>query len=314
MMFLSDTSCEDKISALGDFMTILHKTLNHTDLNTLELLLNGAFTPLQGYLSQADHISVLRHNRLANGHLWPLPLTLAVTASEKRQAQLNERIVLIDQEQRAIAEVWVDGFHRLPNDVIATAQTFLPETTEDTWFVSGTITPIKKILHPAFNSIRHDVPTLRPNLQHWGGVIAVQAAPQLAETDLQRACQWLSANESGGGLLVQIAIDEDSADFHEQVRHIRQQVKCNSAHQIKLSLLPCIQGLDEKHCLLLQALVSRNYGATGFVIGAHISPEASRWLMQHRDEIGLDIIPAKRLKKIALDTQRPVRHPLCQAA
>lgn len=296
-------------------MTILHKTLNTSEINTLELLLNGAFAPLQGYLNQADHSSVLRSNRLANGRLWPLPFSLPLTAAEKREAQLSGRIALLDSEQRSIAEVHVESFHRLPADVLERAQAFNPAATADTWYVSGKVRALKKILHPAFNSIRHNVPALRPQLQTWGGVIAVQAAPSLDASDLQRACQWLSASQTGGGLLVQMNIAEDQADFHEQVRSLRNQVKCNAVRQVKLSLLPCVEGLGVQRCLLLQALVSRNYGATGFVISAQVPPEASRWLLQHRDEIGLEIIPPQHSRQAQASVRPvPAHHPLCLAA
>ncbi|MDD5393083.1 MAG: hypothetical protein PHE17_08710 [Thiothrix sp.] len=296
-------------------MTILHKTLNTGEINILELLLNGAFAPVQGYLNLADHSSVLRNNRLANGRLWPLPLALPLTAAEKREAQLSGRIALLDAERRSIAEIRVEGFHRLPADAAALASQFDASTNTDTWYVSGVVQPLKKILHPAFNSIRHNVPTLRPNLQAWGAVIAVQAAPTLDENDLQRACQWLGATQTGGGLLVQINRDEGHADFHEHMRTLRSQVKCNAARQVKLSLLPCVEGLSTQRCLLLQALVSRNYGATGFVISAHVPHAASRWLLQHRDEIGLELIPPRISQRVATPAvQAAPRHPLCLAA
>ncbi|MDQ5767069.1 hypothetical protein [Thiothrix subterranea] len=294
-------------------MSILHKIVNHNEISTLELLLNGAFAPLHGYLNQDDHCSVLQHNRLANGTLWPLPLALSLTPAEKREAQLSGRIVLVDGlERRAIAEVSVESFYRLPADVAELAQAFDANRTPDTWYASGTVKPLQKILHPAFNSLRFNVPALRQNVQEWHSIIAVQAAPTLDSNDLQRACEWLTDTEIGGGLLVQIGINETSPDFHQQVRELRNQVKCTSARQVKLSLLPCIEGLGENRCLLLQALVSRNYGATGFVVGKHISPEARRWLLKHHDELGLDIIPVRAQRPQA--AKPTVRHPLCEAA
>ncbi len=294
-------------------MSILHKIVNHNEISTLELLLNGAFAPLHGYLNQDDHCSVLQRNRLANGTLWPLPLALSLTPAEKREAQLSGRIVLVDGlERRAIAEVSVDSFYRLPVDVAELAQAFDANRTPDTWYASGTVKPLQKILHPAFNSLRFNVPALRQNVQEWNSIIAVQATPTLDSNDLQRACEWLTETETGGGLLVQIGINETSPDFHQQVRELRNQVKCTSARQVKLSLLPCIEGLGENRCLLLQALVSRNYGATGFVVGKHVSPEARRWLLKHHDELGLDIIPVRAQRPQAV--KQTVRHPLCEAA
>ena len=294
-------------------MSILHKIIGHAEISTLELLLSGAFAPLRGYLNQADHSSVLQHNRLSNGTLWPLPLALTLTPAEKREAQLSGRIVLVDAtERRAIAEVEIDSFYRLPPDMLALAQAFDASRTLDTWYVSGAVKPLQKILHPAFNSLRFNAPAVRHSVQHWNSIIAVQATPTLDPTDLQQACTWLTDTETGGGLLVQIGVNETAPDFHERVRDLRNQVKCTAARQIKLSLLPCVEGLGEKRCLLLQALVSRNYGATGFVVSKHVSPEARRWLLQHHDEIGLEIIPV-RANRAQLAKQSN-SHPLCNAA
>lgn len=294
-------------------MSILHKILKQHELGTLELLLNGAFAPLTGYLDQADHSNVLRSNRLANGYLWPLPLALSLSPSEKREAQLSGRIVLVDEnERRSIAELTVESFYRLPANVVELAQSFDPTCNTDTWYASGTVQPLQKILHPAFNSIRFNVPVLRQKLQAWNSIVAVQAMPDLDENDLQQACEWLIASDIGGGMLVQIGADETQAGFHEHMRKLREQAKCRAARQIKLSLLPCVEGLGEKGCLLLQALVSRNYGATAFVISSHISKEASLWLLQYRDEIGLDIIPGAGRQ--AATPGKMARHPLCEVA
>lgn len=291
-------------------MSIPHKILGPGDISTLELLLNGAFAPLQGYLDRDDHSNVLRNNRLANGYLWPLPLALPLTPAEKRDAQLSGRIILMDEERRALAEVLTDSFYRLPPEDVGLAQQFDDSRTADTWYAAGEVKALQKVLHPAFNRIRHAVPALRQSLQAWGSVIAVQAAPSLDENDLRCACEWLTATGVGGGMLVQVAADESDPAFHQQMRELRQQVRCNKARQIKLSLLPCVKGLGEARCLLLQALVSRNYGATGFVVGAKVSRAARRWLLQYRDETGLEIIPAK----VSRNTAQAASHPLCEAA
>lgn len=294
-------------------MSIPYKILNHSEISSLELLLSGAFAPVQGYLNRDDHCAVLSHGRLANGYLWPLPLALSLSAAEKRAAQLSGRVILLDAERRELAEVSVESCYRLPSELLSQAQQFDTQRDANTWYVSGAVRSLQKVLHPLFNRLRHGVHELRHDLKAWPSVIAVLATPALKQEELQTACEWLRASETEGGLLVQIAMDETQHNFREHVRSLRQQVRCQAAQQVKLSLLPCVEGLDESACLLLQALVSRNFGATGLVLSADLPKAVRRHLLQHRDEIGLEFIPVRHAVNAFLSSPA-VQHPLCVAA
>ena len=57
-------------------------------LSDLELIANGAYSPLTGFMGQQDYERVLTEMRLANGLVWSLPITLPV--EEERAASIRE--------------------------------------------------------------------------------------------------------------------------------------------------------------------------------------------------------------------------------
>ncbi len=73
-------------------------SLSEVQLADLELLLNGAFAPLTGYLDATDHASVCRSSQLADGTPWPVPITLDVPASTADEATAAGHLALRDPE------------------------------------------------------------------------------------------------------------------------------------------------------------------------------------------------------------------------
>ncbi len=73
----------------------------------LEMLTVGAFAPLTGFLSQADYESVLSTNRLVNGSLWPIPITLDVSDEFATQINTGDTIDLIDNSNILLARMTI---------------------------------------------------------------------------------------------------------------------------------------------------------------------------------------------------------------
>ncbi len=85
--------------------------LSPRQLSDLDLLLNGGFSPVRGFLGRADYESVLDTMRLESGLLWPVPVTLDVPEAAAGGLTAGDRLALQDPEgfTRAlltVGEVW----------------------------------------------------------------------------------------------------------------------------------------------------------------------------------------------------------------
>ena len=78
----------------------------------IEMLLNGAFSPLEGFLGEKDYRSVLAKTRLASGVIWPMPITLDVTPAFADKIKEGDTIALRDAEGVLIATMDVSSIYR----------------------------------------------------------------------------------------------------------------------------------------------------------------------------------------------------------
>ena len=92
----------------------------------LELLMNGGFNPLKGFLSEADYDNVVENMRLADGTLWPMPITLDVSEDFADKLELGQDIALRDQEgvilgTMTVTDRWTPDKSREAEKVFGTA-------------------------------------------------------------------------------------------------------------------------------------------------------------------------------------------------
>ena len=80
------------------------KSLQRVYLSSMEksdiiMMASGAFSPLGGFMTQADYGAVLSHMRLSDGILWPVPITLSVSQQVAQQIKESEKIALVDTDR-----------------------------------------------------------------------------------------------------------------------------------------------------------------------------------------------------------------------
>ena len=68
----------------------------------LLLLSMGAYTPLDGFMKQADWRGVCEDMRLADGLFWPIPVTLSANKTLAKEIEIGQEVALIDGETQQI--------------------------------------------------------------------------------------------------------------------------------------------------------------------------------------------------------------------
>jgi sulfate adenylyltransferase len=103
---MADSALASELGA--QLPTIASWGLTSRQICDLELLLSGGFSPLRGFLSQADYTTVRDTMRLHDGTLWPIPITLDVPSDLAVQLHRGSLLALNDLEGVTLAVIRVD--------------------------------------------------------------------------------------------------------------------------------------------------------------------------------------------------------------
>ncbi len=95
--------------------------LTARQLCDLELLLSGGFSPLTGFMTQADYEGVCSSMRLADGTIWPIPVTLDVSEELAETLSAGSTLALRDAEGVILAALHVEEVWRPDRDAEASA-------------------------------------------------------------------------------------------------------------------------------------------------------------------------------------------------
>jgi len=86
----------DSLKQQSEFFSSI--TLTKRQLCDLEMLINGAMSPLTGYMDQKTYDSVIQNSRLPNDLLWPIPIVLDIDDKLAEKLSPGDKIALRDTE------------------------------------------------------------------------------------------------------------------------------------------------------------------------------------------------------------------------
>ncbi len=296
-------------------------TLDQRQLCDLELLLNGAFSPLTGFMTEDDYLGVLERMRLRDGTLWPLPICLDLPESVVCQARESGRLVLLEPEGMSLAvleveQAWQPDQRKEALAVFGTDNPHHPGVArlmrQHPWYVGGRLLGLQLPNHYDFMHLRHTPKQLRELFRQrgWERVVAFQTRNPMHRAHLElttRAARQVEAN-----LLVHPVVGQTrpgDVDHFTRVRCYEKLMPRYPAHTAMLSLLPLAMRMAGPREALWHALIRKNYGCTHFIVGRDHAgpgkqPDGSPWydpyaaqelVRRHADEIGIELVPFRRV-------------------
>ncbi|MCZ6498294.1 MAG: bifunctional sulfate adenylyltransferase/adenylylsulfate kinase [Gammaproteobacteria bacterium] len=296
--------------------------LSMRQLCDLEMLLNGAFSPLEGFMGVADYNAVLENMRLVDGVLWPMPITLDVTEKFADSVEPGVRIALRDHEGVLIATMDVESSF-CPDkkaealavfgsaDEAHPAVRYLNDQANDV-YLGGRLYGVEAPNHYDFKHLRDSPAQVRERFAKlgWRRVVAFQT-----RNPMHRAHQELTfraAKEMEANLLIHPVVGmtkPGDVDHFTRVRCYEQVLHHYPDQTTMLSLLPLAMRMAGPREALWHALIRKNYGCTHFIVGRdHAGPgvdsngkpfygpyDAQELMQSYADELDITMVPFKNM-------------------
>ena len=282
----------------------------------LELLTIGAFSPLRGFMNQADFQSVLDNMRLSDGTLFPMPITLPIEAAA--DVKLGDEIALRDSKNNILAiqtveELYEWDLQETATKVFGRYDARHPIIAEmHRWGkvnVAGPLEVLQLPPHLDFAELRRTPAETRAVLETYGhaNVVAFQTRNPLHRVH-EALTKRAAANVDGVLLLHPVVgmTQPGDVDHYTRVRVYKTLIdNYYETDRSLLSLLPLAMRMGGPREAVWHAIIRRNYGANYLIVGRdHAGPgpdsqgkpfygpyDAQNLVMRYADELGVRPVP-----------------------
>ena len=293
-------------------------TLNDRQICDLEMILNGGFSPLTGFLNESDYNSVLENMRLQDGTIWPIPITLDVTEEFAEAINKSDEIALKDKEGFTIAvmsaeSIWAPDKKAEAEKVILTTDDSHPAVNylineSNPVYVGG---PIKGLMLPKqydYTDLRQTPAQVRELFEKngWDNVVAFQTRNPMHRAHVELTIR--AAEEHDAKILIHPVVGltkPGDVDHYTRVRCYQHVLPKYTDDSAMLSLLPLAMRMAGPREALWHAIIRKNYGCNMFIVGRdHASPgsgkdgqpfygpyDAQDLLKEHEKELGIKMVP-----------------------
>jgi sulfate adenylyltransferase len=252
--------------------------LRPREVSDLEMIANGAFSPLEGFMGEDDYVSVRGNKHLASGLPWTIPVTLST--SDDFAATLKEGDdVALYADDHLLGVLHLEQKYRYDKQreaerVYLTTETAHPGVAalyeQGDWLLGGKISLLNRPRNPAFPVYRLDPQQTREAFKKrgWHRVVAFQT-----RNPIHRAHEYIikCALEVVDGLLLHPLVGETkSDDIPADVRMKCYEVMLENyfpKNRTFLAVNPAAMRYAGPREAVFHAIIRKNYGCTHFIVG-----------------------------------------------
>lgn len=296
--------------------------LTDRQLCDLELLVNGGFSPLRGFMTQQEYDPVVTQMRLPDGTLWPMPITLDVDAGFAEGIEVGDTVALRDPEGTMLAALhvesrWRPDLQREAREVFGTTDDTHPGVayllhTSGEVNLGGQIEAVQAPNQYDFVDLRATPAELRARFTDLGAqrVVGFQTRNPMHRAHVEisrRAAQDVDAT-----LLIHPVVGmtkPGDVDHFTRVRVYRRIVRKFPPGTAELALLPLAMRMGGPREAVWHAIIRKNHGCSHFVVGRdHAGPgadrdgtpfygpyEAQELMREVADELGVEMVPFRMM-------------------
>jgi len=294
--------------------------LSSRQLVDLESLINGVYSPLDGFMSRGDYESVLKSMRLKNGVFWPLPVVLSVGEEFAKKIETGMKVSLCNQEGAMIAvlhveDIWQPDFNFESESIFGEkiARKLDPDKSRfksGGFYLGGRVEGAVQSTRLDFQALRLTPEKNRFELARlgWKNIIAYQTIKPIHKSVYKFSLNI--AHRSNAKLLIQI-FDDDAhpgdKKYYSLVRSLEAVLPHYPTGIARLNLLRSKLRKMGPRESLLQAIVAKNYGCSNFILdpikydpsvngktGFPLSDYQALWA-KYNGELAVNMLPSEEL-------------------